>query len=243
MKNFILLFICIIGLNQTQSQNADPHLFDSTWYLNTLSIDGIIYLPPSNDEVKNIPLIFEDDTVDSIITAVCITPTGTLVIDETTLNIDDLFVIGGAESCEETNNFNFERLYLYDFFHLLLPEVTDPIAYEILTDSEENKQLTLTNSNGDIAVYGDQLLAVVDNDIFVFTLATNPVHNVLEINLPDISQNLTIQIYDLTGKMYSKRTNINRANYKEDISSLKSGVYLVVVTDGKNKSVKKFVKN
>jgi hypothetical protein len=242
MKYIYLIIINLFVLQQIVAQNPDPQLFESTWYLNMLTIDSNEYTPPSNDEILFIPLQFSTGTLDFISTSVCVSPNGDVNINDTTMSIQSFGILIGDEPCQEANNITFEDLYLYNFFSLSFPEVSDLIAYEILTESNGNKQLILINSNDDIAVYGDQLLGTTDNALASFSIESNPVQNMLSLLMVDSLENSTVEIYDITGKLQlSTNANIN-AHFQIDVSGLASGIYLVLVTDGAKKSIKKFIK-
>ena len=67
MKHYYLLLVLLIS-HVTLAQDAA--LFANNWYLTNLIIDGKDNFPPSNEEVKNIPLDFIQEN-NSLQTNVC----------------------------------------------------------------------------------------------------------------------------------------------------------------------------
>ncbi|GER59194.1 hypothetical protein ULMA_13020 [Patiriisocius marinus] len=226
------------------SQNPDPQLFENIWYLTSLTIEGSPIEFPENSEFTPPDLNFDLNSGDVTLftcNCYCHESDGVLFVSGFfTLPNGLPFLIDVG--CPISENMNFHDIYFDDFFQHEIPEVSNPIAYEILTDSDGNKQLTLTNSNGDIAVYGDQLLLTLENTAATFSLVTNPVQNNLELQFPNATQNRAVQIYDITGKLVKSTTSNQETNLKFDVSVLEGGMYLVVVAEGTKKSIRKFIK-
>lgn len=241
IKHFITLLL--IGLSSINSNAQEPELVDTFWYLKELNIEGITIIPPDNDEIDTATLEFLSSTNGYLInTCVCYCGlTDFVQIGNETIQFDNMsFLI--TESCDLAENAIFQDQYFVDFFQSETTDVSEPIGYEILTDSEGNKQLTLTNNNGDLAIYGDQLLYTLDNTAATFSLVTNPVQHNLELQFPIGSHNRTVQIYDIVGKLVKSTTSNQEANLKLDVSVLERGMYLVVVSEGSKQSIRKFIK-
>ena len=75
-------------------------------------------------------------------------------------------------------------------------------------------------------------------NLFEFSMYPNPVENMLKVSLLD-NRKASFRIYTLTGqKVKSGNLNQNEIN----VSSLKSGVYILEINDGQKTITKKFVK-
>ncbi|GER60201.1 T9SS type A sorting domain-containing protein [Patiriisocius marinus] len=240
MRNLILLIFIVIFSTTIKAQESD--LVDTFWYLREISIDGTVITPPNNDELETPFLEFLSVTNGyTLVTCVCYCgATNFVQFGNDFIQFDGMsFLI--TDDCDMSENNIFQDIYFVEFFQSEMAAVSDPIGFDILTDSDGNKQLTLTNSNGDIAVYGDQLLGIDTATVNSFSIATNPVNETLRLILPDSMKKGTIKIYDLNGKLHFSATT-SSLKFSTDVSSLNSGMYLVEVADGDRKSIKKFIK-
>jgi hypothetical protein len=83
-----------------------------------------------------------------------------------------------------------------------------------------------------------------DTDLFQdgsFKITPNPSKDKLNIRLPKSSQNMTLEVYDVLGKRIHKSI-ITQLKASVDVSSWKTGVYLVKVSNDTNTQTKRFVK-
>jgi PKD repeat protein len=71
----------------------------------------------------------------------------------------------------------------------------------------------------------------------------NPASNTIKVDLRSISQSVNIRIIDLSGRVIQERSNVNAGNVESfDISELESGFYFMILNDGNNQKVEKFIK-
>lgn len=106
---------------------------------------------------------------------------------------------------------------------------------------DEYLQLTITNGEGDWAIYNSVFLSTPRFNTTAFSIYPNPIKETLHIN-NTTSQSVTATIYDLNGKQlqsHSLENNLSTLNVK----ALNQGLYFVVFEseDGDRVS-KKFVK-
>ncbi|NRD24017.1 T9SS type A sorting domain-containing protein [Winogradskyella litoriviva] len=83
-----------------------------------------------------------------------------------------------------------------------------------------------------------------NNDLFQddsFKISPNPSKDKLNIRMPKASQNLTLEVYDVLGKRIHKST-ITQLATSIDVSSWKTGVYLVKVSNKNETQTKRFIK-
>lgn len=83
-----------------------------------------------------------------------------------------------------------------------------------------------------------------DTDLFQdgsFKITPNPSKDKLNIRLPKASQNMILEVYDVLGKRIYKST-ITLLKASVDVSSWKTGVYLVKVSSDNETQTKRFVK-
>ncbi len=119
----------------------------------------------------------------------------------------------------------------------------EPITTQMeLTEGAQVCRLIIKNStafNIDKLVF-EEASSVIDNDEDRVTLYPNPANDQLEIRINNLSQ-ADVRIYNATGQLMmenqimEQKTNIN-------VSSLKAGVYLVVISDGSHVIKSTFVK-
>jgi hypothetical protein len=89
----------------------------------------------------------------------------------------------------------------------------------------------------------DENLSIEDETLNTFRIKSNPVNQNLELNF---SQNLPegeLVILDLLGKSIITREVINSNSALIDVSSLKSGLYIVKISSENSTQSKRFIKN
>lgn len=69
----------------------------------------------------------------------------------------------------------------------------------------------------------------------------NPATNILNVSVPGITEKSELQVMDARGKLVIKRKIKNNLE-QVDISGLARGLYIIITTDGKNRSINKFIK-
>ncbi len=241
MKRGITLLILLLFI---QSYGQD--VFSTDWMLTELYIDGVSYSPPSNSEVPQVIASFSIDNPDYFESGVCNAMYAVVIVEENpeTLTFPDGMLITLID-CNDPDNAIFEGLYWYSFFESY---INDPFSYSIaIIDGggtyPDGLALSITNSNGDSAYYLDTILSVSDNSLSEITLFPNPVEDAFQLNSTLISDNLSLSIYDVTGKKVFIQYGYQIEN-SVDIQNLKSGIYFVsIIDEGGNTSVKRLIKN
>ena len=238
MKTIIIfLFTSLVYVS---SNAQDPQLFENTWYLSNVIIDGENNYPPNNNEAP-VDVEFEID-ISSLSTQFCTFIIGgnidySLVEDKFT--VSDWTV--GAVTCSLNENQIYESLYIYGFF---TPQLQNKIfLYEIDLTAGGQKVLTLTNEDGDMAIYGDEPLTVENFSSSYFSLYPNPVKESLKISSAKALGNFSIQIFSTEGKLLRNQNFNSKSNLSIGISKLSSGIYFLKIADESGRvEVKKFVK-
>lgn len=220
--------------------SQDPQLFENTWYLQNVIIDGEDNFPPFNSEVNNIPL---DISTDMLSTQVC-APLGggDLTFDP----IENIFIVASfvmfPDDCLNQENQMCQNLYLVTFFQ---PQQAVRIFnYQIEENTNNSKLLTLTNEEDNRAIYGEQLLNITRFSKDNFILFPNPAQDILVLSSPKVAESLKIKIVNLQSKLLATYNFANKKNVSIDVSNLSSGMYFLNI-DNNNGLIetKKFVKN
>ncbi|MCZ4317919.1 T9SS type A sorting domain-containing protein [Aequorivita viscosa] len=221
----------------------DPQLVGVDWYLHDLIINGEHHPPPRNSEVQNVQARFyaisNGDSADAFITFVCNEIYGLLIYDEFNPVFSFTYQENTFITCTLQVNQDYEGLY-FNFFYAPFGSIYN---YSITTDTNGYKVLLLTSPSGDKAIYGDHILSSEDFHNSQFAIHPNPAKNELFITPKNITQNLTLKIFNIEGKLLSSQ-NINlQAQSTIAISQLLSGLYFLKIEDEiGNTIIKKFVK-
>lgn len=215
---FILVFF--ISINFSLSAQ-DPQLFENTWYIQNITIDGVTTPMPSSSE----PIPYDETTffidLPGMLTGYCDSFGAEVVYDTTENTFESLGFVELGGSCNNIENLNFTALY---FSFLDNSQPLEIFEYEITT-SGDSKSLLLTNRLGDTALYGNALLAVNEVEKLTISLFPNPANDKLSIssNGHEIE---TVSIFNLqdqevmTLKLQLKEPII-------DTSGLQAGVYFL----------------
>ena len=104
------------------------------------------------------------------------------------------------------------------------------------------------NTNGEGAVIDDftidasQVLSVDELDSANFAIYPNPSDQIFMIDRASFfGENMDIDVYDLTGKLVLKRSNITDRAYPLDMSDVSKGVYFMRITIDNSSLVKKLI--
>jgi Secretion system C-terminal sorting domain len=231
MKNLFLALSLIITL---QCFAQDPDLFDNQWYLEELVIDSEVIpalsFPP---EPKIGRILFTNQVVHI---SFCDSHTSDVVYDlnQDIFTLDIFFILGG--DCERQENYDFERIYLSIFHEDDIP--INPFSYDIVPGGGGFLALTVTNGEGNQAIYGNVLLSSSDNNLNEIKIYPNPSNSKVFIeSQKDIVKK--IKLYSLLGENIQTHSN----NLKSiDVSDLASGIYLLRIFTEQGSTVKKIIK-
>jgi hypothetical protein len=229
-KGFFFLFVCLLSFN---AKAQDPQLFENDWYLQKLVLDGEDIFPPTNAELEFVQLnIYQDQ----LATAVCSFLLGFISdIDNNSFLVSEF--IAGALNCNIMENNVFDQTYNIGFFDWQYPPQT--FQYLIQTGANNDLVLTLTNDDGDLAIYGNLLLSNEDFLTTSITTYPNPVQDILTIKNTDTTEITSIKLYDLLGRLVlTKKDNISEI----DVSHLNSGVLFVEIDTGEGVFTRKILK-
>ncbi|CAM3261561.1 T9SS type A sorting domain-containing protein [Aequorivita lipolytica] len=215
----------------------DPQLFDNTWYLQKINIDGVNYQAPQNSEIDFIQLNIYQDVFDTI---VCLGLSGyQLTISNTDINVFE-FIILPDDPCVLPENNDFENLYYNGFFEWQSTNKT--FAY-IIEGQGSDLSLVLTSDLGNKAFYGNQPLATPNFSASQFSVHPNPAKNRLYINTTNPTANLKIKILNIEGKLLSTQNTIFEKQVSINVSNLSNGIYFLNIEEDDGRvETKKFIK-
>ena len=234
-----LLFILLFNISAI-SFAQDPKLFENEWFLHNITIGGTDYFPPGmNGEAAIINLSIEMDLIG---TTVCDTR-GAEITDFDDIN--NSFSVGSFSSlaidCLFIENQIFQDLYFNDFYKWEEPSNT--YHYIIEEGLNSTKSLTLTNEDGNQAIYGDEILSSEDFQNSQFAIYPNPTKEKLFLSTTNAAGNVNVKIFSTEGKLLSVLNVIFENQTPIDVSNLTSGIYFLHIEDENgNTTIKKFIK-
>ncbi len=235
MKNFFLIPFVLLS-NVIFSQN--PELFDVTWNMTELTVDGEIV---DNIVAEGAPfgIVFGDDfySAGACNARQCFN-----------VAYDNMQIItSDATSCATTlsvcafpDSDKSENAYFN-----VLNQV--PIRYAITSNTDEDTiVLTLTNASDDQAIFVDRVLSLdrsAKNKVIV--LAPNPFTDTITITSINDTSYDVMKIYDVSGKLQVSKQIPAASNLKVDLSNLSKGIYFIELLEKNTASVtiQKLVKN
>lgn len=229
----ILTFLCLAFCFAINAQN--PELFNHTWYLQKMVVNGADYFSPSNTEVDYVPLnIYNNGNEISFETNICNTGGGEIVFDNSQSSFSFSLFVVSLSDCQIQENTSFEQLYFSDFYD---SHEFDLFGYGVATNSDGSKTLTITNIVGDQAIYNNVHLGTNQLENRSFAIYPNPVKNVLSVESNSVVERIVI--YDIAGK---KALSFVKKFASYDISALQSGVYFLEIISDQGTAFKKIVK-
>lgn len=206
-----------------------PDDLNITWFLHGLKIDDIDYSIPSNWETVELDLTFIDNRFASWF---CDYYVGDIDFDVDNSIFYLYNTVGGLTGCAEGENEEYQWMYI-DFLFADFPK--NPFSYQITTDGEESI-LTVTNSEGDKAIYSNHSF-VATEDISLnnlFSIYPNPIYNMLTIETAISNRINNIQVFNSLGQEV-----ISSNELQLDLFNLKSGYYQIRIELNDGVSVNK----
>jgi len=215
----------------------DPILYEHTWHLHELIIDGIS--EPFPLEAGGVILIFDEDLLFdwNFQTFVCQEANSELMYDDpnSSFSFVQPFDSGGLV-CDFQSWLDFEQLY-FDFFR---DELASPFVYNI-TSSGGDFLLVITSESGNSAIYGDKILAVPNRELLNITLYPNPTDDLLNLSSSS-NEILSVHIYTIEGRLVSSIKKEHQDISEINVSHLKSGVYFLTISTDIGQVTKKIIK-
>ena len=232
MKSVYLFLAMLVSF---ASLAQDPQLFENDWYLQKVTINNVDYLPTLSGE-----LYFAADgfTVghpyckDSYYTPISYEGANVFNLEDNPLNLIGI--------CANPLYIDFMNLHYSVFFNTSFAK--NPFSYIIESGSGASKTLRITNNEGAEAIYGNNELAIQDQEKLVVSIYPNPVQDILRIKINDLAGVLDVKFYDLEGRLTLTK-DINTTSNTINVENLESGVYFILLENnlGKIESIK-FIK-
>ena len=227
----ILFLFVTISLS---AQDPDPRLFDSQWFLSSLTVEGSIIDIPNTKEVNNVLLTL---SIDRSNTAACNLAAADITnFTSTSFTTDTWNIL--FEDCFLQTTIDFENFYFHDMFRFAEANVT--FTYILEEVGAEGLRLTVINSDGDTAVYGNPALSIQEEQKVVVSIFPNPVKETLyiESNIPVVSA----IVYNISGQKLLHTAKITNSN-SIDVTVLPSGMYFItLVSETGQQQLQKFIK-
>ena len=214
----------------------DPRLFDNTWYLHNIIVDGNNNIPPSNTEIENVTANFTNPN--GFESSVCDTLEGLLSFVSSEFIVDIWgMTLGG---CAQLVNTDFQALYLEMFF---VAHIDDVFTYTVVEEGNGSTTLTITNILGNQAIYSSQVLSTQEFSENVFYVYPNPASEKVFLQLTLAVVVKEIRLFDLQGRLIRRESSLKSSMIEIETSSLHSGLYFVqVIDDNGSASIARFVK-
>ncbi len=232
MKAIVLIIGLVLGLN-SYAQGTESIVGD--WKLVKLEIENQEYLRPVNDEVNSETTNFYYQEENWCWILFCYGFEMSVVLNEANkiLSVSELTTLDFPQDCDLDVNNNFDDLNYYFWSNREDYENRDwyinPLQFEYEINGEGNNvELVFTNENGDKAYYN---VASASTNIFEeigVKIYPNPAQSFVSINLPTSAyQEVTINLYDITGKKLKTFTKSWSENIQLNISDLPAANYLL----------------
>jgi len=226
------IFYILLLTFTTQGLAQDPQLLENTWFLQKVVIDDVDYLPTLRGELDISPDYFQ------VGHSLCKDYYwGPVFFEGSTLfNLDDnpLLLLG---VCIDPFYTDFMDKH-YSIYFVNAGLAKNPFNYAIENMGGGIKTLTITNNEGNLAIYGNQELAIRDRELPEIKISPNPVHDVLNISLSQ-GEIIETKIYTVSGnEIFTQKGNRQELN----LQKLSSGIYFLRISTDKGETTKKIIK-
>src|SRR5690625_4225330 len=240
--------LCLFGVFFTSQAYAQhEELLDKTWYLYKLEIDGEEYeyysldILTDNDESR---LAFDiyDKSITGILFDGC--PGWGVTLNIEFIESVSKFITGGLgylpfEYCQYgyyDDNYATIEDYFYSFY-----QYGSIIEYSFET-IDTIEYLIFTNENNNKLYYTAENLSIADFEELGFSIYPNPTQDWLHIHLEELSNNTSLEVYDVQGKLLESLA-LSDLEIQLDVSEYASGLYFIkLIGESNHTQIKKFIK-
>lgn len=231
-KLYILILIATLNFSFAQ----DPQIFNNTWYLHNVIVNGEDTIPPNS----NMILMFSATNLD---TNACANLFGEVVFENNTTEFSFLNYGITLSFCDDADAAIYEQIYFPVFTDGIdtSPAFTSYFTYSI-SETEGVKTLIINSAFNKQAIYSDVALSTSQFNKESFSFYPNPSEGFIEINLNNsFTKSTTLEIYNNIG-ILQKTEKLTTTTSRIDINNLASGIYFLKITTENGTSVKKFIK-
>jgi len=238
MKNLIITFVVLIATSALEAQTPNPRLFENDWYLMELTVDGNTIDIPSTSEIGDIELFLTETRIETLVCNGLGTDISDFTNESFTIDTWNMLIF----TCNLQSTFDFESLYFEDFLRFGFP-VGEVFTYTLVSGPNDTLTLTITNEDGDTAIYGNPALEIEDVKSNTIVLYPNPVSEKLFLQLTTGVAAQEVRVVDIQGRLIHKEIPPHAGLIEIEINSLSSGLYFVQVLDKNGQSsIERFVK-
>jgi hypothetical protein len=227
----------------------DPQLFENTWYLEKVSVDNLEYLLADyyTAEITVTEFNEENSTLySSLCEFVCFWFNIVFDSEENIMDLSDYDECVLTGECTGTSSelYLFKEIYFSVFYYWDTVNqngvYNNPFNY-VIEPIDNYMQLTVSNGEGDWAVYNSILLSTSTFNQNSFNLYPNPVAETLFIN-NTFNQQVQAKMYDVSGKLLQSYL-VETGQSQIDANLLQSGLYFVVFeSEYGDTATRKFIK-
>lgn len=239
MKIFIhirLILVLLFTLNlqstilnqQTSSLYAqDPQLFENDWYLQKVVIDGIDIFPPYPSVIGR---VYFDTEFIEVVHPDCEEGFGKSInyLPDNIFETDN----GGVVLlgiCGDPLIIEFMDKHYSIYYDLNNEIAKNPFTYNFTQDNSLTN-LTIVNTDGDKAIYGNEPLSINDIMAFDLTIYPNPSENAIFINSKGLYGISEFILYNSIGSVVFRTKHNDNPVSKLDISHVSSGLYILGIS-------------
>jgi hypothetical protein len=220
MKTIIKLVICLLSL--TSFAQIAP-LENHTWYLEKLVIGGNDFLPPTayqnsyTTEFLNGSLYYFNSPCSAVYLEGGITH-----LNNQKFKMNYAYVT--LSTCPSLNGVD-EYDLLISQTYININSINNNFSYAF-TYQPNYIVLTITNGNGDQAIYRNQQLGVSSNEKSEVDLYPNPVTSSFQLDIDAGSNIKTVRIFSVDGK---EVMHFKKPQDSYNVSQLSPGIYFVKI--------------
>tara|TARA_R110002072_G_scaffold7503_2_gene40343 strand:- start:75128 stop:75847 length:720 start_codon:yes stop_codon:yes gene_type:complete len=239
MKTTTLFISCLLSI-AVYAQDPDPRLFDTQWYLTSLVVAANNIEIPKTNELDNIEVTFQTSGVRTLACDVIRSDIDVSNFNESSFIADAWFIL--PLGCTQQSTSDFQDFYFDQFFKF--DEFNVPFTYTLEEVGAEGLQLTITNSEGDTAVYGNAALAIQETPTATVALFPNPATDTVRVQLTENTFIESVHIYSLQGALVAQEKTKGTNIYTLNLDQLAAGIYFFQVIDTRGRiHIQRLVKN
>lgn len=231
----VYTFFLLTTLNFSFAQ--DPQLFNVTWYLHNVIIDGVNNIPPN----PNMYLSFDSPT--SFSAKACNTYGFQVAFPNNNTQFSVQWWSMSLEICQDQAAGNYQNIYIPVFLEgFSFNSATNQLLTYSISEFEGVKTLIINSAFNKQAIYKTVALSTQQFNKESFTFYPNPSEDFIDINLIDNYLNdATLEIYNEIGILF-KREKISLNSSRIDINNLPNGLYFIKISTEQGSTVKKLIK-
>lgn len=152
------------------------------------------------------------------------------------VEIDTKLFLYNADLVELASNDDYNGIKTFSKLYYNLNDVPPAFVSNLRQSNSETTDVSAYNMKSEVSNSNNKI------ESFDVLVSPNPAVNYLDVSVTGFSKKYNVLLTDLNGKTVYQEENVSESKKTIDVSTIKEGMYCLIVTSDNDKKVKKIIK-